>query len=267
MDNSLLPGSTALSEAIEGNLAALLCYCTRVPDALLRHNPEVTAISTGLKSSFFNAVVSTHLGEHGLDEAIDSILAPFQERGVPLLWWVWPSSRPADPGPFLMARNFVYRGEGPGMTANLSTVPTNLALPADVEIEQVRDEETLKLWLQLGEEGRAPLDQDYLDFELALGLQEGAPYRRYLARYNGLPVAGSLLFLDADAAGLYGVVTLPEARGKGIGTAVSLMPLLDAWSLGYQVAVLESSPDGFPVYTKLGFRECCRVKSYIWRPA
>ena len=64
------------------------------------------------------------------------------------------------------------------------------------------------------------------------------------------------------AAGIYCVATLPEARGKGIGAALTLKPLLDAREMGNRVGVLQSSDMGFNVYEKLGFRHLCQIKNF-----
>jgi hypothetical protein len=53
-----------------------------------------------------------------------------------------------------------------------------------------------------------------------------------------------------------------EVRGRGIGRAVTLAALRAGRGLGYRVAILGSSPLGFPVYTRIGFVEVCRVRHY-----
>jgi predicted acetyltransferase len=78
-------------------------------------------------------------------------------------------------------------------------------------------------------------------------------------------VTTSSLFLGASAAGIYFVMTLPQARRQGIGTALTLAPLQEARELGYQVGVLGSSELGYPVYQRLGFEAYCRIGIYEWR--
>ena len=66
-----------------------------------------------------------------------------------------------------------------------------------------------------------------------------------------------MLFLSAGVAGLYHVQVHPERR-KGIGTALTLVPMHDARKAGYEISVLQASKMGEPVYRKIGFERCER---------
>ena len=68
-------------------------------------------------------------------------------------------------------------------------------------------------------------------------------------------------------AGVYFVFTVPEARGQGLGAALTLAPLREARAMGYGIGVLGSSSLGYSVYRRLGFAEYCRIGIYEWRPA
>jgi ribosomal protein S18 acetylase RimI-like enzyme len=94
---------------------------------------------------------------------------------------------------------------------------------------------------------------------MQLGLD--LPVRNYLGYLNGRPVSTSTVFYGGGVAGIYCVSTLPEARGKGIGAAITLKPLQEARDMGYRVGVLQSSEMGFNVYKKLGFRHLCQIEN------
>jgi len=70
--------------------------------------------------------------------------------------------------------------------------------------------------------------------------------------------------LHAGVAGIFAVSTLPEARGRGIGTALTVAPLVDAREAGYRVGTLQASDMGYPIYRKLGFQDVCQYNLYIW---
>ena len=85
------------------------------------------------------------------------------------------------------------------------------------------------------------------------GIEPEGPMRHYVGVLNGEPVGASSLML---------VATVPEARRRGVGTAMSLAPMLDARELGYGIGILASSPLGFGVYSRIGFREYFRWTVY-----
>jgi predicted N-acetyltransferase YhbS len=80
-------------------------------------------------------------------------------------------------------------------------------------------------------------------------------------------VATAALVPAAGLAGVYPVSTLPEARGRGIGAAMTAFPLLKARARGYRVGVLQATATGLPAYRRLGFREVCEYRCYAQPPA
>ena len=98
----------------------------------------------------------------------------------------------------------------------------------------------------------------------AMGLGTDLPWRHYLASPDGTPVATSSLFLGAGIAGIHSVATVPDARGQGIGTAVTLEPLREARRRGYRLGALFSSEMAVNLYLRIGFREYCKANLYLW---
>jgi predicted acetyltransferase len=86
--------------------------------------------------------------------------------------------------------------------------------------------------------------------------------RNYIGWLNGKAVATCCLFLGGGAAGIYSVSTLPEARGRGIGAALTVKPLQDAREMGYRIGVLQSSDMGYSVYKRLGFQHLCQIEFF-----
>jgi GNAT superfamily N-acetyltransferase len=80
---------------------------------------------------------------------------------------------------------------------------------------------------------------------------------------GGQPVSTSLVYLRNGVAGIYGVATLPEERGKGLGAHMTAAPLRIARELGYRVGILQASEDGHPVYRRLGFADLGEVPLYL----
>jgi GNAT superfamily N-acetyltransferase len=70
--------------------------------------------------------------------------------------------------------------------------------------------------------------------------------------------------MGAGTAGIYFVMTIPEARRQGIGAAITLKALQEARELGFQTGVLGASSMGHSVYKSIGFKEYCRIGIYEW---
>jgi len=88
----------------------------------------------------------------------------------------------------------------------------------------------------------------------------------YLGGFQGKPVSTPALFLGAGVAGIHGVTTLPDYRGKGIATAMTYPPLLAAREQGYRMGVLFSSEMAIDIYRKIGFQEYGEGDIYMWQP-
>jgi ribosomal protein S18 acetylase RimI-like enzyme len=67
--------------------------------------------------------------------------------------------------------------------------------------------------------------------------------------------------------GLLGIATIPAARRRGAGAAVTTAPLVEARARGFAAAVLYSTEMGLPLYRQLGFGELgCGISRYLWMP-
>ncbi len=81
------------------------------------------------------------------------------------------------------------------------------------------------------------------------------------------PVSAAIAILSNGIAGLYWVVTLPEARGRGLGEACTRLAGNRALELGARCAVLQASEQGEPIYRRMGYREMTRYRWYAKGPA
>ncbi|MBI4248328.1 MAG: GNAT family N-acetyltransferase, partial [Elusimicrobia bacterium] len=131
-------------------------------------------------------------------------------------------------------------------------------------IEEVRDTAALRAFFRvIAPVGGFPdfAARAWLELHSAIGLD--GPWRHFLGKVDGKPAAASSLFLGYRAAGIANVAVLPDARRRGIGTAISLSPLRLARRMGYRVATLFSSPIAEGMYRKLGFRKYCEGRGYV----
>jgi GNAT superfamily N-acetyltransferase len=83
------------------------------------------------------------------------------------------------------------------------------------------------------------------------------------ARLDGVGVATALAFDRAGDCGIYNVSTLPPARRRGLGTALTTLQAYDAAARGCRTASLQSSPMAEGVYAAVGFRDLGRILEYV----
>jgi len=84
-------------------------------------------------------------------------------------------------------------------------------------------------------------------------LLEMPSVRLYLGLAGGRPVCTSALCATGPVAGIYWVATLPEARGRGFGEAITWRAVRGGIGLGCRFASLQASALGRPVYERMGF--------------
>jgi ribosomal protein S18 acetylase RimI-like enzyme len=117
----------------------------------------------------------------------------------------------------------------------------------------------------------APADwAGYVDHLAAAGAPAGLlagadprPFHLLLARVHG-EVAGTALGFDLDGdCGVFNVSTLPHARRRGLGTALTALALHDAVDRGCRTASLQATEMAERIYAAAGFRDLGRFLEYV----
>lgn len=240
------------------------------PDAEQHKDADLYWLLTGAAHSMGNVVLRAHWkgsDPETLRELIATTMRPFQMRQVPMVWYLWPTSTPADLGDHLAAAGLVHAGDSPMMALDLTLPLLSSEPPPAVHIERATDPDTYARWVNVGLDGHGFWEETKEILRPMfdrLGYDEQA--LQYLAWLDDEPVATATLFLNDETAGVYNVATLPGARGKGIGSAITARCLRDAHDAGCHYALLLSSAMGLPMYRRLGFTTEGTVAHYYWRP-
>lgn len=91
-------------------------------------------------------------------------------------------------------------------------------------------------------------------------------HRYYWGKLNDEIVSTSTLVFSDGVACIYNVCTLENSRKKGLGSAVTLLPLIAAREMGYKAAILQSTPHAVSMYERLGFRKLGELPLYVRSP-
>ncbi|HET9905872.1 MAG TPA: GNAT family N-acetyltransferase [Anaerolineales bacterium] len=254
----------ALVTAIRNNMCDFFRHVSRSDLQEHFESQQFTRWHSPLPHPWFNGVLSSRAYEEGDDAFIEATIQYFREKGIlSFTWWMEPHVSPPAWEQIQSRHGFRYSNDTPGMAIDLNDLNDSPRLLEGFEIRVVNDEETLHAWVKTFIHGYGlPSHWESLTFDLWVQLGLDLPIRNYLGYLNAEPVSTSTVFYGEDVAGIYCVSTLHEARGKGIGAALTLQPLQEARDLGYRVGVLQSSDMGFNVYKRLGFRHLCQIEYY-----
>jgi predicted GNAT family acetyltransferase len=259
-----LSNTQAVIQAIERNMFSFWMNYGRAEGGEAFEDGRLMYFTTRLTHPLFNAVFSARLTRNEIEPTIAEVVQHYVARKMPMFWWVGPGTQPSDLGEHLKQHGFHGGGYTPGMGIELSTLPDSMPAPDGFTMEAVENAAALREWIEV-----LAVSNDVPDFlhQPLYELEAGLPpdEKRYLGRLDGKAVGAAALYVDNGVAGIYSVATLPEARGKGIGAAITLQPLLDARQAGFKVGVLQSSPMGYSVYKRLGFKDFCQLEIYYLR--
>jgi GNAT superfamily N-acetyltransferase len=224
----------------------------------VKETSGVICIKTPLKPAFFN---TTFLNAHTTlsKNLLEKIKAFYRDRKEEWCFTVSPGAEP-------LLETIIEHAKvsGRNTTAEMVVSKENVRFreqPPDLEIEVVSNLKSLGTWLRVSEKGwgiepgslRLHVTKKTLEFP-------GATY--FLGLNNGKPVSTSMSFISDKIVGIYNVSTIPEARGKGFGEALTAAAIKHGFENGCTISSLQASPKGFPVYFRMGFR---RVYDYeIW---
>jgi predicted GNAT family acetyltransferase len=91
--------------------------------------------------------------------------------------------------------------------------------------------------------------------------------RCYLGEAGGQPVSTGLGVKLGSSVGIFNIATPPEHRRHGYGAAVTARAVADGLAAGARWSWLQSSPEGYKVYERLGFRTLEAWPCWATQPA
>ena len=217
---------------------------------------SVPAVCTGLPVAFLNTAMlplALHSGTADLEDALDWLAG----QGLPYSAQLALGRDDAAIG-VVEARGLVAQATLPGMLLVPVAPPQP---PGDLSVRVVEDEHTrshyadvLCAGFQMPRELVDPILDSVVPPPAGLGVLTG-----YI---DGEPVATAMASVVGDTAAVFNVTTMPDRRRRGLGQAMTWRAIEYGVAHGCTAAALQSSPDGFGVYTAMGFRDVAPVTVY-----
>lgn len=219
--------------------------------------PDLNVFATGVNSSALNVVIDTRNNEVDSSE-INSITNFFNKYHVP---WSWFFISSFDENNIKKPR-FEYLYQTPGMYFDLSN-----SLPSvtkNIIIKEMKDD--LKEWIKPLLEGFPSEDSQNDDSYRKLNaklLRDGEnKLRHFTAYFNEESACSGTLFLSDNSVMLHNLATKNKFKKLGFGTALTIYMMNQAKKLGYKHCFLDSSDEGFKLYSRVGFKVYCVTLVY-----
>lgn len=238
----------------ESFIACYRALAEAAPRGAAREDAGSFAFVSGLPLPMFNGCIVT---DPDRTSELRTALTWLAEHDLPHTLWV--------PGPVPDAVDSLAAEHGlarepqplPGMV--LHPVPDSPALPRGLVIEPVgngreADFDRVVIGLGLGDETAAQLT--------SASFAGRADVDLFVGYLDGNPVGTSVAVSSRGAGGVVNVLTLEDARGQGIGTALTWAAVQAGVTRGHDTIALQATPMGLPIYRSMGFRTVVEYAEY-----
>jgi GNAT superfamily N-acetyltransferase len=233
-------------EADENFIASFRKLAEHVSKGKTQEDGSVFSFITGLPLSLFNGCVVT---QEASSAELAASLAWVVARDVPFSVWIAEKLAPglADvPISFGLERDpSLY----PGMV--LHPIPQARPQRPGVAVVPI-SEPRLDEFINVLEEGG--LSAELAHRLISPSFAADSDVRLFVGRLDGRPVGTSIAIRSRDASGVYNVGTLPVARRRGVGSALTWAAVEAGRAWGCDTIVLQSSIMGLSMYSDMGFR-------------
>jgi GNAT superfamily N-acetyltransferase len=248
------PNIQTANRVVEQNSVNYVKFIASLPRFEIREEKDVFWISADAPVFYFNSVFNARLNGN-TEQKIETIIEFFRARRDWFTWHVIPSSQPENLAQLLMARGAELLESIPYMAVDLDVLQRDFSMPSGFRWKAVRTHNELASWTSIYCHARGYPESAHKLFNIFadLDLTEEFPFQLILGYLGNTPVSTYSVFMDDETAGFYSLTTLPEARGHGIGTAISIAAADLAAERGYQIATLLSEPPSRNICKRLGF--------------
>ena len=250
-------------QAIETNLRdSFRILATARPAGQVREAAGVSIASAGVTFQMFNAAFLSApvTSDVDMDRRVAVASTHFAAHGLGWAYWVcdgWLENGVRRHTRRVMQRHGLHlSADLPGMIAERVLPPVRRLPP--LEFRRVADEPTCDAFCAIGAVCfNVPLAWFREVFENRAVWESFAGYVAYV---DGEPVSTAAAVVSSGAVGIYNVATLPGHQRRGYGEAVMRHALAEARrECGIARTILQSTPQGLPIYERMGYRTATRV--------
>lgn len=253
-----------LVKAMEANLNVHMTHFAQyLSQVELVRVPGFTLVNSELADDTFNYVIDADFSSPNADEKILEVTNYFNQKNSLFSWWVSPHDQPNNLPERLENNGYENTENNCAMYFDLDAWNGVIFSTPKLNIIRATDEKTLHDFALVLANDEAAF-KTYFSW-IASILTDDDPIEYYVGYVDEKPVVRGLSCYFAQVAGLHWLSTAPSERRKGYGRAMQEYRLKRAKDLGYHIAVLQASSEGYPLYQQLGYKECGHFREYKLR--
>jgi hypothetical protein len=245
----------------ENLVAAFALLGGQARDARVERADGVALILTGLPLRLFNQVIVE--GEGATASTISAAVAIARGRGDA---FVVSLRRGTDDRhlPTMDVLGLVPLADEPwmpGMALVLSSRGDAAPTPGH-EIRRIVDAAGMADHIRTAAAGFG-IPQEWIEAIMSEDLVGTPGVSVYVGYTDGEPVSTGLGVRTGRTMGVYNISTIESGRGRGYGTAMTARIMDDGVAGGCDVAILQATDMGRPIYERLGFRTVVEYSGYV----
>lgn len=259
---------------IERNLRQMMQFFSLArPNATMEFREGLQLVSSGLDFSPFNSAMLTEpiedLTGSVLAARLDTAAKFFASRNERWSFWLCRDLLPQPvlrrTGGLLLQRGLRQTSEPPGMFLDTEMAAPSRPLPFhELQVEKVRDTRT-----RLDFSATTACNFD-LPMSICREIYQAerswsGSMQGWVGYFNGQPVVTCAAVVTAgECIGLYTIGTIPMFRRKGYAEILMRHVLREVSAqTGITASILQSTPSGYPMYHKMGYRQATQFSIYL----
>jgi len=232
----------------------------QIPGARTARADGVALIASGHPMRLFNQVI---IDGSPAEEAVASAVQVMRDRHHSFAVSL---RRGADRAylPLMGRLGLVPMADGawmPGM-ALYPLAPVAVEPSAGLEIRRVLDRDGVNDHVLAGAGGFG-IPVSWMEAIVTEALLDLPGASLYVGYSDGQPVTSGLGIRTGRTIGVYNIATIEPARRRGFGAAMTRRIVADGAAAGCDVAILQATDMGYPIYERLGFRTVVEYDGFI----
>lgn len=150
----------------------------------------------------------------------------------------------------------------PGMALHPLPPPGSMRPAPGHEIRRVADAAGIADHVRTAADGFG-MPREWLEAVMTTRILDEPAATVYVGYTDGEPVTAGLGVRTGRTIGIYNIATVETARKRGYGAAMTMRIVDDGAAAGCDVAILQASDMGKPIYERLGFRTVVEYVGWV----